>query len=92
MEKRKIYAAEHVRENDNKLVAFCLFMLQEVGRPRFSIFGVLGWVFAIFAATLGVAMLLNSTIPLWVVLGAAVLIAIPAVIGAAIRDHRLRNE
>lgn len=91
MEKRKINSAEYVREGDNKLVAFCLYMLQEVGKPRFTLFGVLGWVFAIFAVTLGLGIWLNSPTPFWVVMGAAVLAAIPAIIGAFIRDHRLRQ-
>ena len=91
MEKR-IFNAPYVRPEDSVFTAFCLYMLEVMAKPRFSLFGVLGWAFAIFGLILGLTILLNSAAPLWCVLGLAFMVAIPAIIGAAIRDKRIQRE
>ena len=82
----------YAREDDGKLVKFCLYMLEVMSEPRFSLVGILWRTFAVFAATIGIAMWLDSPVPFFIVLCAAFLAAVPAAIGAAIRDRRLRNE
>ena len=79
----------YARENDKTMTKFCLYMLQLLSTPRFSLLGVLGWTFAIFALTLWVAMKIDSIVPFGILAGIAFLLAIPAVIGAVIRDKRL---
>ncbi|MBO7555773.1 MAG: hypothetical protein J6T72_00010 [Alphaproteobacteria bacterium] len=92
MEKKKIYSAEYVRPEDSKFTAFCLFMLEIMAKPRFSLIGILWRTFAIFAGALGLAIWINSPAPLLIILCAAGLAAIPAAIGAFIRDKRMRQE
>ena len=71
-----------------KFKKFCLRMAEIVSKPRFSVVGAISIALLIFAAMLWVTVKFDSVIPLAIFLVIAVMVAVPATIGAFIRDRQ----
>ena len=87
----EIRSAEYTKCNDNLFTCTCLWALQCMNKPVNPILGVL-LAFIIAGGLIGAMTLLNSLVPFYVVLAVMLTVAIPALIGAGIRDQRMRDR
>ena len=78
----------YARENDTKFVKICFSILEFMLKPVVWWKAVL-YLVVILAAIMLPALWMESILPFVVALVIAVLVSIPAVIGAVIRDRRI---
>lgn len=85
----KIKNAPCVRRDDSMFVAFCLYMVEWLGKPRFETIGGLVISFLFFDILLALTLSFNSLLPFEIFFGALAILVIPGIIGAIIRNKRL---
>lgn len=79
----------YVESDDGVLTVACLWALNVLAKPRTPSQMVLGMLVAVMAISTAISIGWKAIIALGVIIA---LIAVPAIIGAAIRDNRLNNR